>query len=131
MPITISLYQKTIAGKTYAFDQDDISFGDVETKEVQRNIGTDIVTISLRKRQVTLTVRGANANDLASLYAEREANIMLLLTSDGAVTGEDITIGADTIYNTLLLDVNPQAPIVVAGIPLAQVELVYNSQVYV
>lgn len=131
MPIDVALYQKEINGRTYAFDTGDISFGDAGTKDVLRNTGIDIVSVQLRKRQVTFTIRGATGADLANLYAERDNNIIQLLTST-TVLGEDIQIGQDTIYKALLLDVQSGPPITVAGQALIEsIQLRYDSQVYV
>lgn len=132
MPIAVALFQKNIGGTNYAFDTGDISFGDAETKEVLRNIGTDIVKIPLRKRQVTFTIRGANSANLQSLYAARDNSINTLINAAGTITGENIPIGADVIYNALLLDVQAGPPITVAGQALVeQVTVRYDSQVYV
>lgn len=132
MPITVALYQKTIGGRTYAFDTSDISFGDAETKEVLKNTGVDIVKIPLRKRQVTFTIRGVNSGDIQTLFTARENTITQLVNATGTVSGEDIAIGADTIYNALLLDVQAGPPITVGGIPLVEsVTVRYDSQSYV
>lgn len=132
MPITVALYQKQIGGRTYAFDTGDISFGDAETKEVLKNTGVDIVRIPLRKRQITFTIRGVNASDIQTLEAARENAITQLVNATGVVTGEDIVVGATTIYNALLLDVQAGPPITVGGIPLVeQVQVRYDSQSYV
>lgn len=132
MPVAVSLYTKTIGGRQFAFDTGDISFGDKETKEVMKNVGTDIAKIPLKKRQVTFTIRGANAADIQALYAERDDTITRLVNATGVVEGEDIEIGADTIYNALLMNVTAGPPITVAGVPLVeQVQVVYDSQVYV
>lgn len=132
MPISVALFQKVIGGRQFAFDTGDIAFGDAETKEVLKNTGVDIAKIPLRKRQVTFTIRGANAGDIQSLYAARENTILRLVNATGVVQGEDIQIGADKIYNALLIDVQAGPPITVAGIPLIeQVTVRYDSQVYV
>lgn len=132
MPVTVSLFTLDIGGRTFAFDTGDISFGDAETKEVQKNVGTDIVKFTLRKRQVTFTIRGANSGDLTALYQERDNNITQLVNASGAVAGTDIAIGADTIYSALLLDVQAGPPITIAGVPIVeQVQVRYDSQVYV
>lgn len=132
MPIQVALYTKEIGGRQFAFDSGDISFGDAETKEVQRNVGTDIVRFTLRKRQVTFTIRGATSNDIQGLYGERADNINRLVAATGIVPGEDIDIGGETIFNALLLDVQAGPPITVAGVPvIEQVQVRYDSQVYV
>lgn len=132
MPIAVALYQKQIGGRTYAFDSGDISFGDVETREVLKNTGIDIVRIPLRKRNVTFTIRGVNSSDIQSLLTARENAVLQLVNATGAVTGEDIPVGADTIFNALLLDVQAGPPITVGGIPLVEsVTVRYDSQVFV
>lgn len=132
MPISVALYQKQIGGTTYAFDTGDIAFGDAQTKEVLKNTGVDIVTIPLRKRNVTFTIRGVNAANIEALETAREDAINQLVNATGLVQGEDIVIGATTIYNALLLDVQPGAPIIVGGIPLVeQVQVRFDSQRYV
>lgn len=132
MPVSVALYQKEIGGRTFAFDTGDISFGDAETKEVLKNISTDILRIPLRKRNVTFTIRGANATDIETLYAARDNTITQLVNATSAVAGEDIVIGGDTLYNCILIDVQAGPPITVAGIPLIeQVTVRYDSTVYV
>lgn len=130
MPIQVALYTKTIGGRQFAFDTGDISFGDAETKDIPRNTGTDITTIQLRKRSVTFTIRGANAADIQAMYGERDDNITQLVTA-GTVTGADIEISGDTIYNAYLRQVTPGAPITVAGQPLIeQTTVEFVSQQY-
>ena len=132
MPITVSLFQYTVGGSTFAFDTGDISFGDAVTKQVQKNIGTDILEITLRKRQVTLTARGVNAAQLAAIYLERDNNVTTLVNATSTVAGTDILVGADTIYSALLLDVQSGPPITVAGVPIVeQVQMRFDSTVYV
>jgi hypothetical protein len=132
MPIKVALFSKEIGGNPYAFDTGDIAFGDAETKEVTKNVGSGIVKFTLRKRQVTFTIRGVNAAQITNLYAERDNSVLRLVSAVGEVTGEDITIGADTIYSALLLDVQAGPPTEIAGIPLIeQVTVRYDSQVFV
>lgn len=132
MPVQVSLYQQQIGGRTFAFDSGDISLGDGETKEILRNVGNDIVRFTIKKREITFTIRGANATDITSLYAERDNNITQLVNATGPVTGQDIEFGGDTIYSALLLDIQAGAPITVAGVPIIeQVQVIYRSQVYV
>lgn len=132
MPVSVALYTKQIGGRQFAFDTGDIAFGDVTTRDVPKNVSTDIVNIPLRKRQVTFTIRGANSADIQTLYAARDNTITQLVNATGVVQGEDITIGADTIYNALLMDVQAGPPITVGGIPIIeQVTVRYDSQVFV
>jgi len=131
MPVTVALYTKIIGGRQFAFDTGDISFGQAENKDVLKNVGIDIVKITLQKRQVTFTIRGANAGDLAALYTTRENNITRLVNANGLVQGEDLQIGGDVIYNALLLDVQAGPPITVQGVPIIEsVQVRYDSQVY-
>ena len=132
MPINVSLFQKIIGGKQYAFDTGDISFGDAESKNVVKNVGTDILQFTLRKRQVTFTIRGANAADVASLNQAREDSILQVVNATEPVTGEDIPIGGDTIYSAILVDVQAGPPIGIGSTSLVeQVSVVYNSTVFV
>lgn len=132
MPINVSLFTKTIGGTQYAFDTGDISFGDAETKEVVKNVGTDILSFPLRKRQVTFTIRGANAANITSLYQAREDSINQLVNATEPVTGEDIVIGGDTIYGAILIDVQAGPPIQIGSTSLVeQVSVVYNSTQFV
>lgn len=132
MPIEIALFQKEIGGRLFAFDTGDIAFGDGQTKDILRNVGTDIVTFQLRKRQVTFTIRGANGPDIQALYSERDNNILRLVNATGPVEGEDITVGGEIIYSALLLDVQAGPPIRVAGVPIIeQVAVRFDSQKFV
>lgn len=132
MPINVSLFQKVIGGTQYAFDTGDISFGDAETKEVVKNVGTDILSFTLRKRQVTFTIRGANAANITNLYQAREDSILQVVNATEPVTGEDIVLGGDTIYSAILVDVQAGPPIGIGSTSLVeQVSVVYDSTVYV
>lgn len=111
MPIDVALFQKNIGGKDFAFDTGDIAFGDAETKQIPKNVGTDILTIPLRKREVTFTIRGANSADIIALFAARESSINQIVNATEPLAGEDIPIGADTIYGALLIDVQAGPPI--------------------
>lgn len=129
MPITVALFNKTIGGRQFAFDTGDIAFGDAETKDVVRNLGTTITTITLRKRNVTFTIRGANAADITTLYTARDNVTNQLVNATGPVAGEDIPIGGDVIYNALLKDVQAGPPITIAGVPVIEsVTVRYDSQ---
>lgn len=132
MPVDVALYTKEIGGRQFAFDTGDIAYADGETKNILKNIGTNIATIPLRKRQITFTIRGANASDIQTLFQARDNSIITIVNAAGEITGEDITIGADTIYNTLLILAQAGPPITVAGIPLVEQTTVrYDSQKYV
>lgn len=131
MPIEVALFQKNIGGKNFAFDTGDIAFSDGETKNILKNTGTGIVTIPLRKRQVTFTIRGANSSDIQSLFQARDNSVLALINATGDIAGEDIVIGADLIEGTLLTQAQAGPPITVAGIPLVEQTTVrYDSQVY-
>lgn len=131
MPITVALFSLNIGGRDFAFDTPDISFGDGNTKDVERNIGSDILKFTLRKRQVTLTIRGATKDDIEGIYAELENNINRLLNANGPVAGTNIVIGADTIENAILLSVQSGPPITIGGVPvIEQVQVRYDSQSY-
>lgn len=132
MPIQVALYSKQIGGKTFAFDTGDISYGDAGTKEVPINVGVDVLTVTLRKRQVTFTIRGATGADLQNLYTERDNVITQLINATAPVTGEDIQIGEDIIYSALLKDVQAGPPINVGGRSIIeQLTVVYDSTVFV
>lgn len=132
MPIGVALFTQQIGGKQYAFDTGDISFGDAETKDVDRNVGTDIINFTLRKRQVTFTIRGANAADVQSLVQAREDSILQLVNATEPVTGEDIVLGGDTIYSAILVDVQAGPPINIGSTSLVEtVEVTYDSTVFV
>lgn len=131
MPIEVALFQKNIGGKNFAFDTGDIAFSDGETKNILKNTGTGIVTIPLRKRQITFTIRGANSSDIQSLFAARDNSVLALINATGDIAGENIVIGVDTIEGTLLTQAQAGPPITVAGIPLIEQTTVrYDSQVY-
>lgn len=132
MPIQVSLFTFTIGGKQYAFDTGDIAFSDASTKQIPKNVGTDILEIPLRKRRVTFTIRGASGTDLTNLVAERENVLLQIVNATEPVTGDDIQIGADIIYSAILTDVQPGVPIEVGGNSiLEQVQVVYDSTVFV
>lgn len=132
MPIQVNLFSLVIGSITLAFAQGDISFGEVETLDVPVNVGVDILSVPLRKRQLTLTARGVNANALASLFQERENVVETLLNATAPVTGDNIVIGPDTLYSMLLSDVQiTEAPIQVGSNSTTTVQIVYNSTVYV
>ena len=101
-------------------------------RSVPVNVGVDILSVPLRKRQLTLTARGVNANALASLFQERENVVETLLNATAPVTGDNIVIGPDTLYSMLLSDVQiTEAPIQVGSNSTTTVQIVYNSTVYV
>lgn len=132
MPIDVALFQKNIGGKDFAFDTGDISFGDAETKQIPKNVGTDILIIPLRKREVTFTIRGANSADITALFAARESSINQIVNATEALVGEDIPIGADTIYGALLIDVQAGPPIKVGTTFIVeQVTVVFRSTKFV
>jgi hypothetical protein len=132
MPIDVDLFTLDIGGRQYAFDTGDISYGDAETKEVPKNLGTSIINLSFRKRNVTFTIRGANGTDLENLYQTVDDNKLALVNATAPVTGEDLQIGADTIYDALLLDVQAGPPLNVGGNSIIeQVQVRYDSQVWV
>lgn len=132
MPIDVALYTKTIGGKQFAFDTGDISFGDAETKDVVKNVGTDILSFSLRKREVTFTIRGANASDLTALFTARDNSINQIVSATEPLTGEDIAIGADTIFSALLVDVQAGPPIKIGDTFLVEeTSVVFRSTKFV
>jgi hypothetical protein len=132
MPINVSLFTKTIGNRQYAFDTGDISFGDVESKQLVKNVGTDILQFTLRKRQVTFTIRGCNAADVQALNQAREDSILQVVNATEPLTGEDIVLGGDTLYGAILVDVQAGPPIGIGSTSLVeQVSVVYNSTVYV
>lgn len=132
MSIQVALYTREIGGRQYAFDTGDIAFGDAETKEVDKNVGTDILSIPLRKRQVTFTIRGANAADVEALTQARSQSILDIVNATEPLTGEDIQIGGDVILGAILIDVQAGPPIGIGGTSLVEtVAVTYNSTVFV
>ncbi|MEM9149375.1 MAG: hypothetical protein AAGB19_02835 [Cyanobacteria bacterium P01_F01_bin.3] len=132
MPINVSLFQRNINGIQYAFDTGDINFGDADTKDIVKNIGNDILSFTLRKRQVTFTIRGANSANVQSLIQAREDSILQVVNATEPVQGEDIVIGGDTIYSAILVDVQAGPPIGIGSTSLVeQVTVVYDSTVFV
>jgi len=122
MPIQVSLFQF----KGYAFNPDDISFGDSETKDILINRNGAIQTVSLRKETVTFSLKGATDTDLQMLEQERVNNTVGLI--NGSVSGEDINILGKTIYNAFLYRVAPTGPITVNGITVFDsIEMEYRS----
>ncbi len=122
MPIAVSLFQY----KGYAFNPDDISFGDSENRDILINRNGAIQTVSLRKESVTFSLKGATDADLQSLEQERVNNTIGLI--NGSVTGEDISVLGKTIYKAFLYRVTPSGPINVNGITIFdQIELEYRS----
>lgn len=131
MPITSSLFPLTIEGVQYAFAQGDISFGDGETQDIPLNLSTAVETIQTRKREVTFTARGVNANKLQALYAARDNAAEQLATATEPVVGTDMTIGADTLYSMILVSVTAEAPILLGDNSITNVTIVYRSTVFV
>ena len=122
MPIQVSLFQF----KGYAFNPDDISFGDSETKDVLINRNGAIQTVSLRKESVTFSLKGATDIDLQKLEQERTNNTIGLI--NGSASGENINILGKTIFNAFLYRVGPTGPINVNGITIFDtIELEFRS----
>jgi hypothetical protein len=97
-----------------------------------KNVGTDILQFTLRKRQVTFTIRGCNAADVQALNQARDNSILQVVNATEPLTGEDIVLGGDTIYGAILVDVQAGPPIGIGSTSLVeQVSVVYNSTVYV
>ncbi len=113
------------------FDTDDISFGEVESIEVPVNGGAsgDITTIPLRKRQVTLTARGATEDDVRRLEALRGDNVTALLAKQDV--GIDLDFGGFPIPKAYLADVTPGGFRKVNGkVVYDSIELLVNAQRY-
>lgn len=118
-------------GRIFAFDTGDISFGEDENRQVPKNLGDNILNLTFRKENVTLTVRGANNADFEFLEALKNANRDTLIRATTSIDGEDITIGAKVIENALLLDVQPSAPILVLGDAIYEsIALTFSSQIW-
>jgi hypothetical protein len=130
MPIPVSFFKITRAGKDYAFKPEDISFGDDETLEVKLNQGGDIAVIPLVKKSVTLTIQGAVDADLDTFESERTQNVQNLI--DNQPVGANMAFASYIIYSAYLRKVTPTAPITVSGKTLFDtIELEFASRVYV
>lgn len=130
MPIPVSFFKITRAGKDYAFKPEDISFGDDDTLEVKLNQGGDIAVIPLVKKSVTLTIQGAIDTDLDTFETERTQNVQNLI--DNQPVGANMAFANYIIYSAYLRKVTPTAPITVSGKTLFDtIELEFASRVYV
>ena len=80
MPIPVALYEKD----GFAYNPEDISFGEVESKEIFINQNGLVNKISLVKQSVTFKLKGTINTDLAKLDLERQNNVLRLI--NGSVT---------------------------------------------
>lgn len=112
-----------------AYEGSDISFGDGESKEITINTGTAINKVSITKKTVTFTARGASGADLTGLQGKRDAAIRALLR--GGTPGSDINILGMVVEQAYCSKVSPSAPITVDGITIFEtIAVEYTSSVY-
>ena len=126
MPIPVALFTDS-AG--FAYNPEDISFGEAESKDIFINRGGNVNKVSIVKHSVTYKLKGAIDTDLAAFELARENGVVGLIT--GAVPLANIVFPGRTIYSALLVKVTPSAPITVGGVTIYEtVDLEYHSQVF-
>lgn len=124
MPINVALYTTNFnlaALPQFAFNPDDISFGEADTRDISINRAGDIQTIQLKKDSVTFTIRGASDTDLGDLETERETQLVNLITNPAPTTQPNLVVLGKTIFAPILYRVAPSGPITVQG------QVIYES----
>lgn len=130
MAIPVQFYTMERGGQVYAFKPESISFNDGESLDIKINANGNVNTVQIKQREVTLTLEGARDVDLQAFENERENGVLGLI--NGAAITENMNIFGYIVYDALLTNVNPTAPIQVAGRTLFDsIELTYTSQSYV
>lgn len=132
MAISFKYFTFDVDGIIYAVKPDGISFGEAETEEVLINGGSDgtVTTVTIKKREVTLTVEGATDADLSRIQNKRDENILDLINRRASL--QDLSFGGFVVEQALITDFTPSAPKTVDGIGIFDnIEVVFTSQAFV
>lgn len=133
MAITVALFTTNfnLAGGTiFAFNPDDISFGDADTRDITINRNGDIQVIQLKKESVTFSIKGVSELDLGALELARTTQLEGLIAGTGSPPG-DIIFPGKTIITPIIYRVAPSGPIKVQNITIYEtVEVEMRSPKY-
>lgn len=129
MPIDFNVYQ---AFKGFAIASEDVQIGEAGTVDVELVRNGQLVTVTLRRMNAIVTVRGVNVQQAQPFLALANDNATALLYGTD-LAGEDIAFGSQEIKKAYLKRaVASPVSIQISGLNLIEtLKLEYESLVFV
>lgn len=127
MPIAVSVYTQF---RGFAVAPEDVQEGEVEAIEILLNRNGQISKASVRRKSLSITIRGLAENEVGAFVQEADANNLRLIRGSAVV--ESIALGEFRLTDALLMKATPSMTIEVAGMRLVEsLQLEYHSLRYV